>query len=90
MYEDSIRWKNENIYKQAKLSRDFRKLLWMSTHPNILIESISDERTSDSGVPARATYRVDATVVGDSPDEKQYWPQRRSHSQSSFKKTSGS
>jgi hypothetical protein len=37
---------------------------------NILIESISDERTSDSGVPARATYRVDATVAGDSPDEK--------------------
>jgi len=32
---------------------------------NILIESISDERTSDSGVPARATYRVDATVAGD-------------------------
>jgi hypothetical protein len=33
---------------------------------NILIESISDERTSDSGVPARATYPVDATVAGDS------------------------
>ena len=32
---------------------------------NILVGSISDARTSDSCVPARVTYRVDATVAGD-------------------------
>jgi hypothetical protein len=29
---------------------------------------MGNARTSDSGVPARATYRVDATVAGDRHD----------------------